>query len=241
MTTPTPTPTCHTCAKPSTPTEPLKRCSRCKTQWYCSASCQKTDWKTHKSTCGKSNQTPTPAAPYATFSTPPRPKNLETFIDKPFHQLQSKTWLHNRPEKDVYTLLIDTYRMKMEDQYNCYGDADEDSVYGGAADSRVGFRRFLKLVEGKKGLLPGWWGKGNVEGCVALGLTEGWSSLGVAAEKNDIIEHYGDASMPMQLRMLGEQIYGVGPYGQPGAEMLEAMVGSEKRQGTVGLINHAAL
>jgi hypothetical protein len=29
------------------------RCSRCKNQYYCSAACQKADWKTHKASCVK--------------------------------------------------------------------------------------------------------------------------------------------------------------------------------------------
>jgi len=38
--------------------EGAKTCSRCRTARYCSSECQKTDWPTHKLTCGVSN-TPT--------------------------------------------------------------------------------------------------------------------------------------------------------------------------------------
>lgn len=58
-------------------------------------------------------------------------------------------------------------------------------------------------------------------------MNGGWSSLASMVEKSDIIEHYGDARMPMQLRMLGEQIYGRGPGGHNGAEMLEIMKSTE--------------
>jgi splicing suppressor protein 51 len=54
-----------------------------------------------------------------------------------------------------------------------------------------------------------------------VGSGDGWSSLSRAVEKSDIVEHYGDPTMPMQLRMLGEQVYGSGPAGQPGASMME--------------------
>ena len=37
---------CSVCSK-----EGAKKCSRCKTQFYCSKECQKKDWKTHKSIC----------------------------------------------------------------------------------------------------------------------------------------------------------------------------------------------
>jgi ankyrin repeat protein len=35
--------------------EGMKRCARCKAAYYCSADCQKNDWKIHKSRCGASS------------------------------------------------------------------------------------------------------------------------------------------------------------------------------------------
>ena len=55
----------------------------------------------------------------------------------------------------------------------------------------------------------------------------GWSSLACAIEKSDIIEHYGNNLMPMQLRMLGEQVYGRGPGGQNGSSMRQLMLAAE--------------
>lgn len=62
---------------------------------------------------------------------------------------------------------------------------------------------------------------------MALGMTSGWSSLADSCEKSDIMEHYGDGKMPMQMRMFGEQVYGRGPSGQGGAGMMQMMMMSE--------------
>ena len=40
---------CQTCNQ----YKPLQRCSRCKAVSYCSTSCQRKDWKQHKTKCGK--------------------------------------------------------------------------------------------------------------------------------------------------------------------------------------------
>ncbi|KAE8423524.1 hypothetical protein BDV36DRAFT_242754 [Aspergillus pseudocaelatus] len=236
---------CKFCAKKSSNNITLKTCAKCKAQWYCSRECQKADWKTHKKTCGKNaddtftNTTSTGhSRPQATSSNHTRPKNLEVFIEKPFHQLHSKKWLHNRPEKDVYKLLIDTYRMKMEDQYTIEGKVDEDSIYSDRPDSRDGFHRFLRLVEQKPDLLPSWWSPEKATACVAYGLNkDNWSSLDCCAEKGDFIEHYGDPTFPMQMRMFGEQIYGRGPGGQPGLPMMQMMMQAEKGGMHTSLLN----
>ncbi|PWY88375.1 putative MYND domain protein [Aspergillus heteromorphus CBS 117.55] len=243
---------CNTCGKSASSELTLKRCARCKTKWYCSHDCQKADWKNHKKACGKSgtdgtpnndnnNNNNKPTAEDATRRyTTPRPKNLEVFIEKPFHELHSKTWLHNRPKNDVYKLLIDTYRMKMDDQYTFEGEVDVDCVYGGKKDSRIGFRRFLRMVENKSELLPPWWSPEHTQACMAFGLRrqagDMLSMLACAVEKSDIIEHYDDRFMPMQLRMFGEQIYGKGPAGHSGAAMLAFQMMIEENEGKTTVV-----
>jgi hypothetical protein len=48
---------CACCQKQATATVKLSACSRCLKTYYCSAQCQKQDWKQHKKTCSP------PAAP----------------------------------------------------------------------------------------------------------------------------------------------------------------------------------
>jgi len=156
---------CEFCKKPASEAK-LKHYAKCSVTQYCSRECQKSDWKTHKKICGKQE------IPATKAQLPDRESDweevtaasadtraLDGSIAKPFTRINNGTWLHNRPEKDVYKLLIDTYRMKMEDQYKFEGDADVDSIYGGASDGKSGFERFLKLVEApsKRHLLPSWW------------------------------------------------------------------------------------
>lgn len=129
--------------------------------------------------------------------------------------------MHRRPEEGVYKLLIDTYRFRMEDNLNRKGGRNKEPLlYGGAADGRVRFVRFLDLAESRTGLLPSWWSTAKREGCIMVGSEAGWSSLAREVSKGELIEHFGNSLMPMQLRLFGEQVYGRGPGGQSGEMIL---------------------
>ncbi|CAO3565365.1 unnamed protein product [Mortierella alpina] len=208
----------------------LKRCAKCKSAFYCSRDCQTSHWKVHKKACAalSANTMGQPDPPAAAPSTntssraaPSAASPLSVRLEKPFHKLHDKTWLHGRPEQDVYMLLIDSYRMMQEDNYSLEADVDADSVYGGAPDSRGAFKRFLKQAEARPGLLPSWWSPEKAAACLRFGLSDAWNSLSHAVEKHDIVDHYGDPLMPMKLRMLREQITLRGPGGQSGAAMMQ--------------------
>jgi len=220
---------CANCARTAAEAgKSLKGCAKCHSVKYCGRECQKADWKQHKKVCA-SNAAANAGSDNTTSKTVPlnftqqatnATNALKVTMDKPFHRLDSKTWLHDRPEVDVYKLLIDCYRLRMEDDYNLEGDADVDGLYGGAESGEPGFRRFLRLAEQKPALLPPWWSLEKRAACLVSGRKTGaWSDLTCAIEKSDLQEHYDDGAMPMQLRMLGEQIYGRGPGGQNGDEM----------------------
>ncbi|KAJ5368988.1 uncharacterized protein N7496_008748 [Penicillium cataractarum] len=213
---------CKTCNQPAAEGQALKRCGRCKSVLYCSRDCQKADWKLHNTLCASQAQSNAENNADTTLgnqrgaprgaNTPGASRVLEMELENLFDKLFAGTWLHDRPEKDVYKLLIDTYRMRVEDNYCFKGDIDMDSIYGEATDDgESGFRRFLRLVEMQRELLPSWWSPVKANECVALGLSRSeWSCLAYAVEKSDIIEHYGHF-MHKQLRMFGEQVYGTPP------------------------------
>ena len=96
---------CTTCGA-SPPAVALKRCANCNTTPYCSRDCQKTDWKSHKRTCGKQN--PSSSSSTATPTSPTFP--LTRPVPSPFTRLDNGTYLHALPPQDVYTLLIDAHR-----------------------------------------------------------------------------------------------------------------------------------
>lgn len=57
---------------------------------------------------------------------------------------------------DVYWLLIDAYRLRIEDSYVHDQNADADSIYSGAPHGLGGFRRFLDMAAEQADLLPPW-------------------------------------------------------------------------------------
>ncbi|GJJ77250.1 hypothetical protein EMPS_09609 [Entomortierella parvispora] len=221
----------------------LKRCAKCKSVLYCSRACQTADWKVHKKKCGLAAGTVEPVVlttPEGTHNfnsgTPVVPKGLDSTLPKPFTHLHHKTWLHNRSEKDVFRLLIDSFRLMLDDDYKFENHTPENSLYSGSSpDSRIPFRSFLQQAQRKSGLLPPWWtaadGTTKLDECVAFGLTDEFSNLKCAVDKGGIIDYYGQSNMPMQLRILREQITGRGPMGQSGAAMITMHMAMESGQG----------
>jgi mitochondrial splicing suppressor protein 51 len=99
--------------------QPLKRCAKCQTTRYCSRECQKSDFKQHKKQCaGLANiRATTSGNPKPSVDSSTAIKNLDTPIAKPFTALMERKWLHDRCEKDVFKLLIDAHRLRMNDEY----------------------------------------------------------------------------------------------------------------------------
>ncbi|KAF1809741.1 hypothetical protein P152DRAFT_461129 [Eremomyces bilateralis CBS 781.70] len=211
-------PKCAKCEKtgPETTSGSLLTCSRCRSTKYCSKACQKADWKTHKRSCGPNGPTNTSSS----SSSGRRVKGLQVAIDKPFHALHSKTWLHNRPKEDTYRLLIDCFRLRQEDDYKFSGEFSMETEDG--ASGRP-FRRFLAKAKSRNGVLPPWWTAQDDEDVLSMGLSrnEEWARFNAGVEKSDIIERYGNPQMPMQLRLLGEQIIGSGPGGMGGEHVIQ--------------------
>ncbi len=217
---------CRTCDKAS-PEVSLKRCGRCRTAAYCSPECQKADWKTHRETCSGPREVPTPSNQGDGQSVG---KGLAQPLNKPFTRLDNGTWLHSRPERDVYRLLIDAYRLHTEDTWVIDRKRVEGSLYTKSSDGLEGFRRYLDKVETVRGgkLLPAWWNAEKRKACEELGMDASQRcDLRKKVSKADIIDQYGDSNMPMQMRLFTESVTGKSPGGQSGAPMLKMMAMTE--------------
>lgn len=150
-------------------------------------------------------------------------------IQNSFTALNNGTWLYNRPKKDVFKLLVDTYRMRMEDEYVFEGDVCEGSLYSGASPTSAlrHFKHFLvktikRDAKREKKLLTEWWSKDSLQECLEFGSTDSFSNVGLATEKHDIQNHYAQMNMPMQLRMFSEKIDGT-PAGESMLQMQMAV------------------
>ncbi|KAH7117899.1 hypothetical protein B0J11DRAFT_441922 [Dendryphion nanum] len=216
---------CTTCKKTGSEVPNLRVCAKCKVTLYCSRDCQKVDWKVHKKICAKQDNE---SASSNSSSSTPKSDCLDVSIAKPFTALENNTYLHNRSDRDVFKLLVDSFRMRQADDFKFEQKKDPRSVYSGAASSIDGFRRFITLASSRRGLLPTGWDAEKQKACENFGLESGdFSSLKKKTSKEEIQGHYGNEKMPMQLRMLGEAVYGIGPMGQDGTQMRGMMAKME--------------
>lgn len=183
----------------------MKRCAKCQTSLYCSRDCQKADWKTHKKSCG----TKTSGSGSTSSSSP-----------NPFAVIQEKRFFDNKPEDEAFAHIIDSYRLRVEDEYKFM--SEQRGIYN-QEHPKADFNAYLNKAEAT-GVLPEWWNAQKRAACVAYGFNQAnWSDLNCAVEKSDVIEHYKNPMMPMLLRMVAEMVEGSNVMGQPAGSGLRSM------------------
>jgi len=214
---------CSKCnKKQSELTIPLKRCAKCQTCLYCSRDCQKADWKTHKKSCGTTTSQNGGSGGSSSSST------------NPFTAIQENRFFDNKPEDEAFAHIIDSYRLRVEDEYTFMGK--HRGIYN-QEHPRADFNAYLNKAEAA-GVLPKWWNAQKREACVAYGFNKAnWSDLNCAVEKSDVIEHYKNPMMPMLLRMVTEMVEGSNVTGQPAGAGLRAMSFMHEQSGVSSLLD----
>lgn len=212
--------TCIRCKRPQTNAEEVKNCDKCQTA-YCSTDCLKADKKKHQKyyrhrTEGGSDPSPTN----------PNNTGLVALTNLPFTRLDLGMYLHHRPRRDVFRLLLDCYRLRVDDDIKFDNIKAPDSLH-------AGFREFLDLAKQRQNLLPTWWDEAAATQCQAFGTrgVAGWYTLERRVSKREVNEHYNSSHMAVQLRLLGEVVYQRGPGGQDGTDVLRRMVRQERDGG----------
>lgn len=139
-------------------------------------------------------------------------KGLEQPIEKPFTRLHKGTWLHKRPETDVYKILAEAYRLLVAEAYFFEGEWIAATIWYGFYLDQPGFKRFLRKAATKRRLLPPWWNREKEAECKQFFANlPKWPKMDYTETIRTIMDHYGDRLFPMQLRMLAEAVYKAHP------------------------------
>ncbi|EQB53197.1 hypothetical protein CGLO_07099 [Colletotrichum gloeosporioides Cg-14] len=128
---------------------------------------------------------------------PKLPRGLKSPVHpgKGWNRLGKGTWFHGQPETDVYKLLMDAYRLRMDDRWDI-AKVKEPALSTGKTKSEEG-----------RPMLPTCWNAEKRKECEAVGAdTMQWSSLAKKVKKWDIHIHYDDMALAMQLRCVGEKV-----------------------------------
>ncbi|KAF3801008.1 hypothetical protein GCG54_00010286 [Colletotrichum gloeosporioides] len=228
---------CQKCKKDIT--DEAAECDRC------DVNCQNLHWKNHKKSCART-RTANPSEPprYTTYGreppssstawNPSRPtpsRGLEAPIMNAFTNLEKRTFLHNHPEKDVYKILIDYYRLRMED------DAKIVGIMSQTPSTSLG------LAMGKPDSDASWRRQGDQSmagSCRFGGMMRSNDSarpwLLMRLSKADVIQHCGDDHIPMQLRMIEEFVWGSAPGRQDGTQMRRMLASRETSTAGPGFV-----
>lgn len=156
--------------------------------------------------------------------------------EEPFTNLQAQSWLHGRPEDDVYRLLIDSYRLHSFDKFHFEKANKLGTIFAGATDSANDFSSYLSAAAGRPLLLPRWWTRANHQDCVRMGLRHAqFHDLHVQLSHAMVVDYYRDASFPTQLRLFAEQVLGRPLIMRSCTPVLERLAFLEKEFGDTAL------
>ncbi|EEU47058.1 uncharacterized protein NECHADRAFT_78094 [Fusarium vanettenii 77-13-4] len=135
-------------------------------------------------------------------------QGLDEARSSPFTGLKDGSYLYNRSERDVFRILIDCFRLRLEEQSQHDKKGAEGTIYAGADDSLPAFRQFLELAATREDLLPPWWTPEKQRECEEFGMsgTE-FQDLHMALDEPSTTLQYMDSRFPPQLRILAEAIY----------------------------------
>jgi splicing suppressor protein 51 len=146
--------TCTRCKRPPPNAEDIKNCDECQIA-YCSTDCLKADKKKHQKHCryrteagGNANNI----------------KGLVAPTNLPFTRLDRGMYLHHRPRRDVFRLLLDCYRLHVEESINFDGIKAPNNL-------PAGFQQFLALATQRPNFLPAWWDDEAATQCRSLAPT----------------------------------------------------------------------
>ena len=118
------------------------------------------------------------------------------------NRIRNGAWLSTFPEDEAFKRIIDSYRLRIVDEYNLNGKQFDQE------DPAADFKEYLDTAERKGEILPGWWTAEKKEACMSLGQQEGEHNLRGAVTKASINDGYGEATMAMKLRMVAQMITG---------------------------------
>ena len=221
------------CAKCAKVLKEPKHCAKCNSVNYCSKQCQKDDWKTHKKECASLAAARANNEPIDYNKTAVREFTsslvLNTIVSKPFTKLKNKTWLHGRSDQDVYKLLVDAYRFRKLEEYDCARVTEILDLDPEVSSGLAPFQSFVNDAK-EKGLLPTGWTNANTNACMAYGLDKkNWSTLtDLWVKEEKYVEHYGSPKMLAQFSFFGIQVLGlIGNDGERDEEDWEELLDRE--------------